>query len=334
MKISVVIPAYNASGTIEATIESVLRQTLPPDEILVLDDGSTDETASIVRSYEPRITLFHQPNGGVASALNWLCQHAQGDVVAILGADDIWHPRYLEVQWRLYGEYPAAAAIFTGHIDFCGSDKYEWDFDPLDTQAEIELIPPLKFLRRYNAAPGAFANMSHCCIRKRVFEALGKQVFQLRMAEDLYFFNRLILTVPGPVVYDHTRLTAYRIREGSLSSNRLVLNEAEVRAFELLETEFRESPDIRLVRVFREGFATKRRQFAKVLLGVGRIDDARRQLWSSCDGVRDPKSLTKSLGLIFLSFLPKALQPTWPPAFRDLEAQNAGQTKGSIQGNS
>jgi glycosyltransferase involved in cell wall biosynthesis len=58
MKISVVIPAYNSAKVIGATLESVFRQTVPPDEILVLDDGSTDDTMALLNSYTPRITLL------------------------------------------------------------------------------------------------------------------------------------------------------------------------------------------------------------------------------------------------------------------------------------
>src|SRR5690348_12668818 len=108
MKVSVVIPAYNAAETIDATIESVFRQTVAPFEILIVDDGSTDETGNLLRRYGDRVTVLRQLNAGVARTLNRLCQLACGDLIAILGADDIWHPGYLDRQSRLYSEYPHA----------------------------------------------------------------------------------------------------------------------------------------------------------------------------------------------------------------------------------
>ena len=317
MKISVVIPAYNAAATIEATLDSVLRQTVQPDEILVLDDGSTDETSSVLHAYKQRITVLRQENRGVASALNALCGQAQGDLVAILGSDDIWHAGYLEMQSRLFGSYPTASALFTGHVDFYGEDNYEWVGDPLEPAADVELITSVTFLKRYNEAPGPFSNMSHCCVPGRVLRMLGGEPFKLRMAEDLYFFNRLFLFAAGPVVYISTPLVAYRIREGSLSSNRLVLNEAEVRVFELLDKDFCSNSGVAFRRVFREGFAIKRRQYAKVLLGAGEASKARRQLWCSLRDSRQPASFAKSMALLLIAALPRSLQPSWPPIYRN-----------------
>src|ERR1035438_3408854 len=101
MKISVIIPAYNAAATIKATLEAVLSQTVSPHEVLVFDDGSTDNTADLLESYKPRVTVFRQSNQGAAHARNFLCAQARNDMLAFLDADDIWHPRYLEVQQRL-----------------------------------------------------------------------------------------------------------------------------------------------------------------------------------------------------------------------------------------
>lgn len=320
MKISVVIPAYNAAATIEATLDSVIRQTVQPDEILVMDDGSTDGTASVLHTYKQRITVLRQENGGVASALNALCGQAQGDLVAILGSDDIWHPGYLEMQSRLYGSYPTAIALFTGHVDFYGEDNYEWVGEPLESAGDVELIAPVPFIKRYNKAPGPFSNMSHCCVPKRVFRMLGREPFKLRMAEDLYFFNRLFLFATGPVVYVCTPLVAYRVREGSLSSNRLVLNEAEVRVFEILNRDLCGISDVAFHRVFGEGSAIKRRQYAKVLLGAGEARKARRQLWWSLRDSCEPASLAKSMALLLIAALPRSLQPSWPPIYRNCKS--------------
>src|SRR5258708_3302796 len=101
MKISVVIPAYNGARTIGATLNSVLKQTVQPDEILVLNDGSTDDTAVVLEQYQ-NITVLDQENRGVAHARNVLSQQSTGDLVAFLDQDDLWHPRYLEVQLRSF----------------------------------------------------------------------------------------------------------------------------------------------------------------------------------------------------------------------------------------
>jgi glycosyltransferase involved in cell wall biosynthesis len=93
--ISVVIPAYNVDKYIGRAIASVLSQELPPQEILVVDDGSTDSTAEVVKNY-PDVKYFYKPNGGAASARNIGIANAQGDWVAFLDADDEWLPNHLQ----------------------------------------------------------------------------------------------------------------------------------------------------------------------------------------------------------------------------------------------
>jgi glycosyltransferase involved in cell wall biosynthesis len=99
--VSVVIPAYNAAQFIERTLVSVLTQTYRNIEVLVVDDGSKDETAQIVEvlaQQDDRIHLLQQPNAGVAAARNLGIQYAKGEFIAPIDADDIWYPQNLEKQ--------------------------------------------------------------------------------------------------------------------------------------------------------------------------------------------------------------------------------------------
>ncbi len=97
-EISVIIPAYNASKTIFATIESCLGQTLPPLEIIVVDDGSSDGTSEVAASISDAVKVFRKENGGPASARNFGARMARGKWLAMLDADDMWHPTKLERQ--------------------------------------------------------------------------------------------------------------------------------------------------------------------------------------------------------------------------------------------
>ena len=99
--VSVVVPAWNAERTLRETLESVSAQTSRNLEILIVDDGSTDATASIAREYcasEPRARLICQENGGVASARNRAIGEARGEWIAPIDADDLWHPSKIEKQ--------------------------------------------------------------------------------------------------------------------------------------------------------------------------------------------------------------------------------------------
>lgn len=99
--VSVIVPAYNASTVVEATLRSALAQTLQEIEVLVVDDGSTDDTAAVVQRVaeaDPRVRLIRQANAGVAAARNVAIAQARGTYVAPLDADDIWYSEKLAAQ--------------------------------------------------------------------------------------------------------------------------------------------------------------------------------------------------------------------------------------------
>lgn len=102
--VSVVIPAYNAERYIRRTVESALAQTYSPIEVIIIDDGSIDATADIVRgiaAHDSRLVLLQKENGGVASARNHGIGAAHGSLIAPLDADDVWYPNKLEEQVSL-----------------------------------------------------------------------------------------------------------------------------------------------------------------------------------------------------------------------------------------
>lgn len=102
VKVSVVIPAYNAARFVTAAIDSVLAQTVQDFEILVVDDGSTDSTREVLARYDsPKVQYLYKPNGGVSSARNFGIEKARGKYIAFLDADDLWMPEKLEKQVTL-----------------------------------------------------------------------------------------------------------------------------------------------------------------------------------------------------------------------------------------
>lgn len=101
MKVSVVIPAYNAAAWIERAVDSVINQSRPADEIIIVDDGSVDDTAQKMINYQKRVTLLQQANAGVSAARNAGIRAATGDWIAFLDADDQWLPDKLKVQTEL-----------------------------------------------------------------------------------------------------------------------------------------------------------------------------------------------------------------------------------------
>ena len=100
MKISVIIPTYNRQNLVQRAIKSALSQTLKPHEIIVIDDGSTDDTINILKSYP--IKVLTQKNQGVSSARNLGIKNSSGDVIAFLDSDDEWFVTKLEEQVKLH----------------------------------------------------------------------------------------------------------------------------------------------------------------------------------------------------------------------------------------
>ncbi|MGB9624127.1 MAG: glycosyltransferase [Phycisphaerae bacterium] len=119
--VSVVIPAYNAAPYIADAIDSVLAQTHPAHEIIVVDDGSTDDTVGVVRRYGDRVILLQQPNRGPAAARNAGIRRATGEFIAFLDADDIWTDRNLELQVRILSEHPGYVLSYGYVRRFVGS---------------------------------------------------------------------------------------------------------------------------------------------------------------------------------------------------------------------
>jgi SAM-dependent methyltransferase len=115
--ISVIIPAYKAAQTIGQAVRSVLAQTVRPDEILVIDDGSPDDLPAAVAEFGSAVTLIRQPNSGVAAARNRGVELARGELLAFLDADDYWEPHKLEKQLEILNSDP--------HIGIVASRFYQ-----------------------------------------------------------------------------------------------------------------------------------------------------------------------------------------------------------------
>ncbi len=139
--VSVVIPAYNAAATLPETLDSVLAQTWPNLEIVVVDDGSTDGTAGVLARYAPRVRAIRQANGGLAAARNAGLAAARGEFVALLDADDLCEPERIGAQAALLASRP--------DVVLCGTEFSS--FDEHGVQGE-------RFARQYYGRLGRAAN--------------------------------------------------------------------------------------------------------------------------------------------------------------------------------
>lgn len=111
--VSVVIPTFNRAAIVGRAIDSALAQSYRCIEVIVVDDGSSDDTRSVVAGYGERVRYFHQENAGVSAARNLALRNARGEFVAFLDSDDVWQPWRIESQVTALGRYPEAGLVWT-----------------------------------------------------------------------------------------------------------------------------------------------------------------------------------------------------------------------------
>ena len=184
-RISVIIPVYNKEKYIAKTLQSVLSQTFTDFELIVIDDGSTDNSAQIIKSFsDERIRFFSQENAGVSHARNFGARQAETGLLAFLDADDIWYENHLEEIMNLYHLFPEAVFFGTGYqIKY--NDKLIKDF-VLNLPGEHHL---LKRFYQYDKGQALFFT-SNFAVKKGIFEYEGGFNPQIH-AEDTELFLKL-----------------------------------------------------------------------------------------------------------------------------------------------
>lgn len=204
-KISVVIPAFNAELYIGETLSSALAQTYPSFEVIVVDDGSTDGTRDIVRSFGSSVVLVEQKNSGVSSARNQGVAVSNGEFIAFLDADDLWYPDKLERQieelLKVDGEWAYSDVKFHGGVN--------------DSRKDSEFTEKFSGHVLENLAEGNFIGTSSVIIRKRLFWTAGGFDESLPYVEDWDLWARVALR--APIVYLEDVTTVYRVHLGSTS---------------------------------------------------------------------------------------------------------------------
>lgn len=197
-EISVVVPLYNKEREVARAIGSVLAQTCPPREIIVVDDGSTDRSAAEVETVRsPLVRLVRQENRGVSAARNRAAAEARGRWIALLDADDRWEPVYLEEIERLIARYPGCGAYATSFTIDDGRRQ-----TPADTPRNEGIVDFFaEALRRYVLIPSA------ATLDRALFLELGGFPEGMRLGEDQWLWTRLARR--APVCFSPARLVVY-----------------------------------------------------------------------------------------------------------------------------
>lgn len=235
--VSVVIPAWNAAGYIGDAVGSVVAQTYPHVEVIVVDDGSTDAIVEVLAPYRDRIRYIRQENRGLSAARNRGINEAKGEFLAFLDADDKWAPGKLSRQVELLGAEAEFGLVHTG----------VWNWDDATGECCVAVFPRAPF--RGEFVDGCYARLFVCdgltvssvMLRRRCLEEIGLFDESIRRptVQDYDLWFRMARRfkfgyIDEPLVY-------YRRHAGNASKNGLIMDEDE---WTLLQKVLREDPGL------------------------------------------------------------------------------------------
>ena len=211
-KVSIIIPCYNASATIWETLDSLYEQTFKNFEIVIVNDGSTDESASIIECYtnkfNRRLNLITQTNQGQTVAKNVGIRNSSGQFIAFLDSDDIWAPEKLECQ----------AFLMQSNLDMGLSYTNAYKINEMGVKTDTITASPLyrencfdRLLLRNNIVA------SSVMIRREMIDQVGFFDESLEACENWDLWIRIARV--APIDFIDTALTFYRIHQGNMSKN-------------------------------------------------------------------------------------------------------------------
>jgi glycosyltransferase involved in cell wall biosynthesis len=210
MSVSAVIPAYNAGRYVARAIHSVLNQTRPADEIIVVDDGSTDATAEAVRSFGDKVRLIQQPSAGVSAARNTGILAAKGDWIAFLDADDEWLPFRLERQFDVITHHPALVWVTGNYLTCISVEDRQAPY--LEESRVQRLLENRQTLSNYlqGCLKDLGGHTDTMLIRRHVILEAGLFSTELIKAEDMDLWWRIAYAYPE-VGYVSAPLAVYHL---------------------------------------------------------------------------------------------------------------------------
>ncbi len=310
LTISAVVGVYNTDRYISETIQAILAQTRPADEIIVVDDGSTDATARQLEQFGSAIHVIRQANGGCPAAFNRAIAAATGDYIAICGADDLWKPRKLERQAASLVEHPEIDLAFAGSWSF-GFAEAPWPDPPgvgiLDTH---EL---LRVLYRENIICA-----SSVICRRSLFGRLGPLIEQVngeRFACDDYDFWLRALANGAVAYYEPGIYALYRRHANNATNNQAWLCRSRT------ETHRIHAHSIDDSRLVDQTLASDLRLQARAEVTDGEMRTARASFIASLHHERDLRALAFAFILSFPESWSRQLMARWVrirPALRRL----------------
>ena len=316
---SIVIPTYNRRRFVVKAIDSVLHQACRDWEIIVVDDGSTDETAAVLEPYRQAITMLRQHNAGVSAARNAGIRVAKGEWVAFLDSDDEWTPEYLATQLRHIREYPEAVAHITNALNLFPDREPNNHFAGIGLLDEFRHADCILLKKPFHCIVSrTHWFLQSMVVRRDILMEAGLLDPELSIAEDMDLVGRLALRGPFTLCRDlpvhiHRReeelenLAAQFVKKGVAS------RQAFGRVFERFLDQPRLTTGERLATA--RVLASNWRALGNILLLAGRTLEARDTYLLSFRAFPSARSLVKYLA----TFLPSSLSALSVRRGREIE---------------
>ncbi|HET9916689.1 MAG TPA: glycosyltransferase [Candidatus Binatia bacterium] len=270
--VSIVIATYNRAKLLGATLDSIFAQKFSDFEVIVVDDGSTDETARLVGAYGPRVQYLYQQNQGPSAARNSGVRHAKADWISIQDSDDLCLPNHLEVLHGYVKSHPQVGMVFANG-DYLGGPVHN-----------RETIIPQSKSRRLAGAPvrledlfdKSIVRLQAGLIAKKCYDEIGGHDERLRICMDLDLAFRLWACYP--MAYLDQVVFSYRRHDGNISADQERRLSENIRVIEKLLRENPKAEEILGTGRIRRRLAYRYYRLAKTRLKQGKASEARAAL--------------------------------------------------------
>lgn len=286
-QVSVIVPAYNVRSYIEPALASLQHQSFPDFEAIIVDDGSTDDTAEVVKRFCERDSRFHllqKQNGGLSSARNYGIRHSRSPYIALLDGDDVYEPDKLATHVAVLDRAPDVGVVYSA------SRAIREDGRPTLMSLSgkpINSDPLLALLCKNFVGHG-----SNAVFRRTLFDQVGEFDEGLRSSEDIDFWLRIAATRRWHFHRLPQILCGYRVRPSGLSFNVAQMKRSHE---QVLEAALRRSPEV-VAPLLPTAYAYMYRYLARLSLTAGDAQQARHFIdrsWNADHSIfyRDPRSM-------------------------------------------
>lgn len=286
-RVSVVVPAYNVSAYLEAALSSVECQSFSDYEVLIVDDGSTDQTAAVALTFsrrDPRFKLLQKSNGGLSSARNHGIRYAKGEYIALLDGDDIYHPDKLAVHIAKLDNSPKVGVTYSASRAI--RDDGQQTFMILSGKPVVKNVLSALLYKNF------IGHGSNAVFRRCLIDEVGDFDETLRSSEDIDFWLRIAATERWEFDREPRILCYYRVRPSGLSFNVAQMQRSQE---QVIQSAYGRSPEV-VEPMLPTAYAYMYRYLARIALTAGDLaqaEDFIDQAWESDRSIfwRDMRSL-------------------------------------------